>query len=163
MRILPDIQIIFFKDFKELTLKFWKKHLADLQKHVVLESKHWYETRNVGSGCPPIKTNKGWLIIYHAVDDMDKGKTYRCSAALLDLKNPRKVIGHLHEPLLSPEMKYETQGNVPRVIFPTGTSIFKDRLYIYYGAADKSIAVASVNLQELLKELTQNPKNKGTR
>ena len=59
IRILPDIQIIYFKDFKELTLDFWKKHFADLQKHVLLESRHWYETRNVGGGCPPIETDKG--------------------------------------------------------------------------------------------------------
>jgi len=159
-RILPDIQIAYFKSFKELNLKYWKKYLHNLSRYVVLESRHWYETRNVGGGCPPIETDYGWLLIYHAVDDMDKGKTYRASAALLDKKNPQKVIAHLHEPLFYPEKIYEKKGNVPNVVFPTGAVVFGKRLYIYYGAADTRIAVISLNLNDLLDELINNPKNK---
>lgn len=158
-RILPDIQIVYFNNFKQLTLNFWKKYLRKLSNFRVLESKYWYETRNIGGGAPPIKTNKGWLLIYHAVDDMDKGKTYRAGAALLDKKNPQKVIGHLREPLFSPEEKYEISGGVDNVVFPTGTAIFDDILYIYYGAADTRIAVVSLKLKELLKELLKE-KNK---
>ena len=153
IRILPDIQIIYFKNFKDLTLSYWEEYLKTLCNHVILESKHWYETRNIGGGCPPIETDKGWLMIYHAVDDMDRGKTYRAGAALLDKKNPQKVIGHLHEPLFSPGEKWECEGVVNRVVFPTGAALFGNRLYIYYGAADKYIAVASVNMKELLDEL----------
>ena len=158
-RILPDIQIVYFNNFKQLTLNFWKKYLRKLSNFRVLESKYWYETRNIGGGAPPIKTNKGWLLIYHAVDDMDKGKTYRAGAALLDKKNPQKVIGHLREPLFSPEEKYEISGGVDNVVFPTGTAIFDDILYIYYGAADNRIEVVSLKLKELLKELLKE-KNK---
>lgn len=154
-RILPDIQIIYFKNFKELTLEHWKKYLKNLCGHIVLESKHWYETRNVGGGCPPIETDRGWLLIYHAVDDMDKGKTYRAGAALLDKKDPQKVIGHHHAPLFSPDQIYETKGNIPNVVFPTGTAVFDGRLYIYYGAADERIAAVSIDLDELLDELTE--------
>jgi len=152
-RILPDIQVMYFKDFKDLTMQYWEKYLRTLDTHVVLESKHWYETRNIGGGCPPIETDKGWLMIYHAVDDMDRGKTYRAGAALLDKKNPNKVIGHLHEPLFSPDEKWECKGTVNRVVFPTGAAVFGKRLYIYYGAADKYIAAVSVNLKSLLDEL----------
>ena len=152
-RILPDIQVIYFKNFKDLTLSYWKQYFKKLCDHVVLESKHWYETRNVGGGCPPIETDKGWLLIYHAVDDMDVGKTYRAGAALLDKKDPTKVIGHLHEPLFSPTKRWEIKGNVDNVVFPTGAVIFDKRLYIYYGAADKRIAVVSVDLDELLNEI----------
>lgn len=152
-RILPDIQVIYFKDFKDLTLEYWKNYFKRLNKFVVLQSKYWYESRNVGGGCPPIETDKGWLLIYHAVDDMDKGKLYRAGAALLDKKDPTKVISHLRDPLFSPEKIWEKEGNVNNVVFPTGTTIFGKRLYIYYGAADKNIAVASVNLDHLLDEL----------
>jgi len=152
-RIPPDIQVVYFKDFKQLTLDFWKKYLKRLCNYVVLESRHWYETRNIGGGAPPIETDKGWLLIYHAVDDMDKGKTYRAGAALLDRKNPQKVIGHLHEPLFSPEENYEMTGNINNVVFPTGTAIFNKKLYIYYGTADTKIAVVSVNLNKLIREL----------
>ena len=162
-RILPDIQVIYFKNFKELTsLKYWEKYLKKLCDYILLESKHWYETRNVGGGCPPIETDKGWLLIYHAVDDMDVGRTYRAGAALLDLHDPTKVIGHHHEPLFSPTEKWEKKGNVDNVVFPTGAVVFDKRLYIYYGAADTRIGVVSVDLNELLDELT-SPKQKWPR
>ncbi|MCK4588952.1 MAG: pesticidal protein Cry7Aa [Nanoarchaeota archaeon] len=158
-RILPDIQVIYFKNFKELTsLNYWKKYLKKLSDYIVLESKYWYESRNIGGGCPPIETDKGWLLLYHAVDDMDKGKTYRAGAALLDKKDPTKVIGHLREPLFSPTEKWEKKGNIDNVVFPTGAVVFDKRLYIYYGAADTRIAVVSVDLNELLDELV-NPRN----
>lgn len=153
-RILPDIQIIYFKDFSELTTDFWKKYLIKLGDYIVLEPKHGYESRNIGGGAPFIETKKGWLMIYHAVEDSNKGKVYHASAALLDRKDPCKVIGHLKKPLFSPTEDYEKSGDVTNVVFPTGTAIFKGRLYIYYGAADKRIAVASVNLNELLEELS---------
>ena len=152
-RILPDIQVIYFNSFADLTLDYWKEYLKKLPKYVILESKHWYENRNIGGGCPPIETDKGWLLIYHAVDDMDRGKTYRAGAALLDLKNPTKTIAHLHEPLFAPSEPWEVKGNVPNVVFPTGTALFGDQLYIYYGAADKYIAAASISLKKLLGAL----------
>lgn len=152
-RILPDMQVIYFKSFKELTLYYWKEYFKRLCDFVILESEYWYESRNIGGGCPPIETNKGWLLIYHAVDDMDKGKIYRAGAALLDKKDPRKVISHLKEPLFSPEEDYEIYGNVNNVVFPTGAVTFDKRLYIYYGAADQRIGVISLNLNELVSEL----------
>jgi len=160
-RILPDIQIIYFKKFKDLTLDYWKRYFKNLSKYVVLESQYWFESRNVGGGCPPIETDKGWLLIYHAVDDMDRGKIYRAGVALLDKKDPTKVISHLKEPLFVPEKPWEKKGNVNNVVFPTGAAIFSDkffgkRLFIYYGAADKYIAAASVDLDELLDELIAN-------
>ena len=96
-------------------------------------------------------------MIYHAVDDMDRGKIYRAGAALLDLKDPTKVIGHLPYPLFEPTEPWELNGVVNNVVFPTGHAIFGKDLYIYYGAADKRIAVASVNLKKLLKELVKYP------
>ena len=152
-RILPDIQIIYFNDFKDLTLDYWKKYLQKLGDFIVLEPKHGYESRNIGGGAPVIETDEGWLMIYHSVEDSNNGKIYHASAALLDKKNPCKVIGHLNKPLFSPTEEYEKLGDVNNVVFPTATAIFDDRLYIYYGAADKRIAVASVNLNELLDEL----------
>jgi len=151
--VLPDIQVIYFDDFKDLTLDFWKKHFERLPEFVALESRHWYENRCVGGGCPPIETDKGWLLIYHAIDDMDTGKIYRAGVALLDKDDPTKVISHPREPLFSPEEEWEKKGNVNNVVFPTGAVVFGKKLYIYYGAADKRIAVASLNLNELLDEL----------
>jgi predicted GH43/DUF377 family glycosyl hydrolase len=75
---------------------------------------------------------------------------------LLDINDPTKVIARLIDPLFIPEFDYELNGVVNNVVFPTGTALFDDELYIYYGAADKCIACASVSLKELLKELLLN-------
>ena len=152
-RILPDIQVIYFKNFKDLTLNYWKKNFKRLPYFVVLQSKYWYESGNIGGGCPPIETKKGWLLIYHAVDDMDKGKIYRAGAALLDKKDPTNVIGHLREPLFYPIKPWEKKGNVNNVVFPTGAVVFGKKLYIYYGAADTRIGVVSLDLNKLLNKL----------
>ena len=152
-RILPDIQIINFNKFKDLTLDYWKKYFKKLCDFIILESKYWYESGSIGGGCPPIETNKGWLLIYHAVDDMDRGKIYRAGAALLDKKDPTKVIGHLREPLFSPVKSWEKKGNVDNVVFPTGAVVFGKKLYIYYGAADMCIGVVSLDLKKLLDKL----------
>lgn len=159
-RILPDMQVIYFKDFKDITKRFWINYLKNLSKYVVLESTYWYESRNIGGGCPPIETDKGWLIIYHAVDDMYRGKIYRAGAALLDKKDPTKVIGHLDYPLFGPSKRWEKSGYMDNVVFPSGAAVFGKKLYIYYGAADKYIAAASLNLKELIKELVESKENK---
>lgn len=153
-RILPDIHIIFFKNFNELKQqRFWKKYLENLPAHVVLENKFWFESRNIGGGAPPIETKDGWILIYHSVEELNRARIYHASAALLDKNDPAKAIGRLDYPLFSPEEKWEKQGFVSNVVFPTGTAIFDDHLYIYYGAADKHIAVARIKLSSLLNEL----------
>lgn len=166
-RILPDIQIAFFDNFNQLQKReFWLQHLKELPEHVVLESKHWFESRNIGGGCPPFETKHGWVVIFHAVEDRNQGRVYHACAALLDRDNPLKVIGRLHEPLFSPAETWETEGFVSNVVFPTGTALFGDTLYIYYGAADKRIAVASVSLSELIAEMknpTKGHNNHGSR
>lgn len=158
-RILPDIQLIAFDDPGQLKEKYFWIHflLDDLAGSVVLESQEKFEERNVGGGCPPIKTPDGWLMIYHGVQETNATRTYRACAALLDLKDPRKVIAKLPYPLFEPGNEAEHVGLVNNVVFPTGTSQFGDDLYIYYGAADTRIAVAKVSLTELLTELNANP------
>ena len=152
-RILPDIQVIYFDKFSDLTIDYWKKYLKKLPEHIILEPKYWFESRNIGGGCPPVETDKGWLLIYHAVQDSDVGKFYRVGVALLDKENPCKELARLENPLFSPREDWEIHGDVANIVFPSGTAIFDDKLYIYYGAADKRIAVASVNIKELLNEL----------
>ena len=153
-RVLPEIQVVYFNDFQELTPEFWRENLRHLSDYILLEKKYWFESRYIGGGCPPIETENGWLLIYHAVEDTKRGKVYRAGAALLDKNNPCKLIGRLKEPLFSPEKRWEKKGVVNNVVFPTGSAIFDERLYIYYGAADTHIAVASLDLEELLDELT---------
>ena len=155
-RILPGIQIIYFKDFSKLSEHYWRQYLTNLGDHVVIDPLYWYESRNVGGGCPPIQTKDGWLIIYHAVEDTPLGKIYHAAAALLDLKNPAKILGRLKEPLFSPRISWEKRGIVNNVVFPTGAIIKNQRLFIYYGAADTCIGAKSVRLDSLLSALKKS-------
>jgi len=156
-RIKPDIQIVVFVDkMEDLTIDFWRDYFLNFDKYVVLAPRYDHEVSYIGSGCPPIETAEGWLIIYHGVHDTVKGYVYSACAALLDLKNPQKEIARLPYALFFPEKQWELKGEVNNVCFPTGALLENDTLYIYYGAADERIAVASVSLKELLRELALN-------
>jgi predicted GH43/DUF377 family glycosyl hydrolase len=155
-RILPGIQLIYFKDFSKLSEHYWRQYLTKLGDHVVIDPLYWYESRNVGGGCPPIKTKDGWLIIYHAVEDTPLGKIYHAAAALLDLEDPTKVLGRLKEPLFSPRIYWEKRGIVNNVVFPTGAVVKDGILSIYYGAADTCIGAKSVKLDSLVTAIKQS-------
>ena len=90
------------------------------------------------------------------MEDTPLGKIYHASAALLDIKNPLKVVGRLTEPLFSPKNSWEKKGAVNNVVFPTGAVVKDGQLYIYYGAADKLIAAKYVDINELLTELKKS-------
>ena len=152
-RVLPDIHIIYFNKFKDLTLNYWKKYLRNLEDYKVIGKRYWFESRAIGAGCPPIETEEGWLMIYHTIENSPEGRIYRACAALLDINNPCKLIGRLDYPLFSPEKSWELKGDVNNVVFPTGPAQFGKKLYIYYGAADKKIAAASVDMKKLVNEL----------
>ena len=152
-RIKPDIQIVCIHDIGELTQEFWEDYFRHLRKNIVLQPRHKHEVSYIGGGCPPVETEKGWLVIYHGVHDTTKGYVYSACAALLDLTDPSKEIARLPYPLFKPEFEWELKGEVNNVVFPTGAVLFGDTLYIYYGAADVQIAVASLSLSALLTEL----------
>ncbi len=152
-RIEPNIQLAFFNDLAHLLKpekNYWQKYLAELDKYTAMRSQYWWEAMKIGGGAPPIPTKDGWLVIYHGVDDK---LVYRAGAALLDDDNPLRVIARFPEPILEPERQFEKVGDVPNVVFPTGTAIFDDELLVYYGGADKAIGMATASLDELLHEL----------
>jgi predicted GH43/DUF377 family glycosyl hydrolase len=157
-RILPEMQLIYFDDFEQLKDRdFWTEHLSNLAEHVIIENTEWYETRNIGAGAPPIKTEAGWLLIYHAVRELNVRRTYSVSAIMLDLDDPSKVVGKLKNPLFSPTEDWEKDSiEGKHVVFPSGTSIFNNKLYIYYGAADSRIGVASVEMDNFLRDLIKS-------
>jgi len=152
-RIRPGIQIVSVNSIKELTKEFWGKYFLNLQERIVLDPIYAHESSYFGSGCPPIETEHGWLLIYHGVEETDKGRVYSACAALLDLNDPSKELARLPKALFSPEYEWELYGEVNNVVFPTGTALFGNTLFIYYGAADSYIACASLCLSSLLSEL----------
>ncbi len=159
-RIKPDIQIVVaVEKIEDLTVEFWQHYFSKFDEYIVLKPRFDHEVSYIGSGCPPIETKDGWLIIYHGVHDTVDGYVYSACAALLDLETPQKEIARLPLPLFFPEEIWELKGEVNNVCFPTGAVVDGDRLYIYYGAADQRIAVASVNMLELLQDLERNKVN----
>lgn len=110
------------------------------------------DSQKIGIAGPPIETKHGWLLIYHGISKKPDHH-YHLRAALLDLKDPTKVIARTHDPILEPEMSYENEGLVSHVVFSCGTVVKDDLLYIYYGGADKVIGVASAKLSDILKQL----------
>jgi predicted GH43/DUF377 family glycosyl hydrolase len=152
-RVEPNIQFAYFNSLEEMLAgnrKYWQNYMKNIDKYTIMQPEFEWEASKIGAGAPPIKTDRGWLMIYHGVD---KNLIYRGGAALLDLDNPSKVIARLPEPVLEPERKYELVGDVPNVVFPQGTAVFDDELIVFYGGADKVIGAASGNINELLDTL----------
>ncbi len=159
-RLRPGIQLVTVNNIEELTREFWLGYFHELHKHIVLDPFHKHESAYIGGGCPPIETPHGWLMIYHGVEKTDKGLVYSACAALLDIDNPTIELARLPYPLFFPEYEWELTGEVNNVVFPTGTALFGNTLFIYYGAADTHIATASVSLDELVAELLRYPAQK---
>jgi predicted GH43/DUF377 family glycosyl hydrolase len=113
-----------------------------------------WETVKIGGSTPPIKTPQGWLTLYHGVDDEH---VYRTGAFMLDLDNPSKILARTPEPILEPEEAYEREGLVPNVVFPCGNVVIGDKLFVYYGGADKCCCVATANLGELVDHVLAHP------
>ena len=106
-------------------------------------------------GAVPVKTSKGWLIIYCGTA-VGK-KIWTIDALLLDLHNPRKIIGIAPKPILSPQTDNELKGVINNVTFPSGTAIVKDELYVYYGSGDQGCCLATCKFDKLLTYLLKNP------
>ncbi|MCI1245617.1 MAG: glycosidase [Bacilli bacterium] len=112
-----------------------------------------WESLKVGASCPPLETKDGWLLIYHGVSATDKA--YRVGAFLLDLDDPRKILAKTKNPLMEPEFPYETEGYYNGCVFPTANLVKDGLLYLYYGAADRFIGLATIDFAELVKELKE--------
>jgi len=122
----------------------WTKSKKILKPHPGMK----WESVKTGACGPPIKTDVGWLLLYHGVDDRS---VYRIGAAILDLENPEIVIAKTRFPIFEPSDPWEKLGAVfQNVVFPCGNIVKDDTLFIYYGAADTSICLATVKLQELV-------------
>lgn len=141
----------------------WISHSPDLihwggEKVVFDPRESGWDSSRIGAGPPPIKTKKGWLLIYHGVSVNKKGKsTYSAGAVLLDLKDPSKVLARSpkKKPLIKPDKSYEKKGFVPGVVFPEGIVPDKDgkSVLIYSGGSDDTVAVRKILVSDILISL----------
>jgi len=127
-------------------LYHWGKHRIVLEPGAI----DWASGR-VGSGAPPIWTERGWLSIYHAADTQDR---YCLGAFLTPHDDPGRIIARSAEPILWPEAAYEEDGFFSGVVFTCGAVVQGDMLRLYYGAADECIALAETQLDTLLDALS---------
>lgn len=141
---------------------YWQEWRKNLDGHKI--SIRRLPSDHLELGAAPVKTDKGWLIVYaHIQRYGTSDTTFGIETVLLDLNNPRNVIGRTKGPFMVPDAYYEQVGLVPNVIFPSGAMIRNDKLEIYYGATDTYCAVATIPLDNLLKSITDTEKKTVTR
>jgi len=130
-------------------MKHWGGH------NILLRARKgaWWDANKIGLSPPPLRTERGWLLLYHGVRMTSGGCLYRLGLALLDLEDPTKVVARSDEWVFSPEEAYETTGDVDKVVFPCGWIVEGDTIRLYYGGADKCIALATASLSGLLEWL----------
>ena len=136
-RIDPDICIAYSEDLM---------HWCDLSSVMKPQVDGW-DNWKIGVAGTPMKINEGWLVIYHGVS---VERMYSLGVALLDSEHPEQVLYRSKQTLLAPKDDYERFGKVPNVVFSCGNVILKDKLFLYYGAADNVVCVATITLDNLL-------------
>lgn len=125
-----------------------------LKGNIIMSSRQEQpHAEKIGIASPPIKTEWGWLLLYHIVTRRDGKVYYHTSAALLDTDQPWRVLARRKAPLLEPEMPYEKEGQVANVVFPCGAVVIDGQLFVYYGGGDSVVGVATMQLSELMEGL----------
>lgn len=137
--------------------KYWNNWYKDFGTYALpLQRK---PEDHIEVGAPPIKTSRGWLLLYSYIRNyFSPRKLFSVEAVLLDLKNPSKIIARTDYPILTPEEYYERIGLVPNVVFPSGAIIQRGLIYLYYGAADTTCCLAMIDLNVLLEKLLKQKK-----
>jgi beta-1,2-mannobiose phosphorylase / 1,2-beta-oligomannan phosphorylase len=142
--------------------EFWEKWYHEMDDHVIRLNRNDYDHIEVGA--PPLRTKHGWLVIYSHIENFfpspNGGPKFGIEAVLLDLDDPKKILGRTDGPMMVPEEAYEFYGQVPNITFPSGASIDGDTLSIYYGAADTTSCVARVSLEDLLSTIMPKTRDK---
>lgn len=136
------------------TLKKRKFKSPDPQLMPNQEIAWHYRMRSAGP--PPIKTDSGWLVFYHAIEESEQDR-YKVGVMLLDLEDPTKIIIRSKLPILAPDMDYENDGKYG-VVYVCGALIKDGKLFLYYGAGDKHTAVAFAELDKFLDDLKEGSK-----
>lgn len=123
----------------------WGNH-----KCIAKVRKDSWDSKRVGAGAAPIRTEKGWLEIYHGANEKHE---YCLGALLLDLRDPSIVLARSESPLMRPLMDYEKTGFFGNVVFTNGHVVDGDTITLYYGASDEVVCAATLSINEILKDL----------
>lgn len=123
----------------------WGNH-----KCIATTRDNMWDCARVGAGASPIKTEEGWLEIYHGADYDNR---YCLGALLLDSDDPSKVLARSEDPIMEPIMPYEQSGFFGNVIFSNGQLVDGDDITLYYGASDEVICRAELKISDIIKTL----------
>jgi predicted GH43/DUF377 family glycosyl hydrolase len=150
-RKINDLYAVISRQDNENIYLMYSEHVHFwYEKQILLKPTYSWEFVQLGNCGSPIETEAGWLVLSHGVGPMRK---YSIGAFLLDRDDPSQVIGRLREPLLTPN-ENEREGYVPNVVYSCGGAIYNRTLIIPYAMSDYASSFATVNLDELLAELT---------
>jgi len=141
-------------DFPAIWISMADDLLGFKKSQLLAKAKYDWEAGKIGANTPPVKTKYGWLTLYHAVGT---DKFYRLGALLLDLEDPTHVLHRTRDWIMQPEEEYEIEGYYRGCVFPCGKVVIDGALFVYYGAADKYVALATCPLDELLNYLLSCP------
>jgi predicted GH43/DUF377 family glycosyl hydrolase len=165
--ISPEILIDYFDDLDD----FEKEEKVIESKYSRVARTGAWDSWIRGAGPPPMRTNIGWLLLYHAMDVRDPNR-YKLGAMVLDFDDPTKILYRSRAPILEPDFDYENHGFKAGVVYSCGAIIKDEELYVYYGGGDSVVCVAMANVEKFLHELktygvpklepekTNNPKKK---
>lgn len=129
--------------------KYWRKWQENVSEHVINPARKGNDQIEVGA--PPVKTEKGWLLVYSHIQNYGTDKPiFGVEAILMDLKKPTLIKGFTRGPLFTPEETYEQFGQVSKICFPSGAIVVGRNLRIFYGASDTTSCIAEINLNNLL-------------
>lgn len=147
-RVFPNILIDYRDDLNFEDGKWLEA------KHKISVRPHMWDSRKLSVGATPIRTEDGWLVIYHAVDDRDDSR-YKMGAMLLDLRDPSKVLFRTSNPILEPNEHYENDGKFG-VVYPCGAVVVGKKLFVYYGGGDKVVCCATAELSKFVDDLKKD-------
>ena len=133
----PAIWLAFSQNMRD-----WDDHVEIIRPRPGL-----WDGKRVGAGGPPIRTEAGWLVLYHGYDERH---VYCMGTALLALDDPKTVLKRPRASILEPQETWEIKGDVPNVVFGTANPVVDGTVYLYYGGADRVIGLATAPLDELL-------------
>lgn len=138
----PAVWIAFSSDLME-----WDK------PKLLMQGEQWWEDKKIGGSTPPVKCKYGWMMLYHGVATKDNA--YRVGAVILDKDDPTKIIARTKDFVMEPEFDFETSGYYNGCVFPTGICVADGTMYVYYGAADKYVCVATADFDEFCDNLME--------
>jgi predicted GH43/DUF377 family glycosyl hydrolase len=135
------------------------RHWGDHTMLIEARDGAWWDAGKIGLGPPPVLVSGGWLVMYHGAHMTASGPIYRVGLALLDREDPTVVLRRSDEWVLGPAASYERAGDVSGVVFPDGWIVDeeRDRLMLYYGAADSVTALATARLTDVLRYVAAMP------